>query len=187
MTSPSQWTTRRSASDDRYRPEPNGHRWQEWDSWQDTGLVAFPVQQGEPKQVRAECQCTWFGPARSLEAGPVAAAAVVKADWETHIAEVTKTMLPLHVRESTDDLLSQIFALIQERPLAALDAIHELQAELDPQITVVVAKARHLGESWQQIAKPLGVSRQSAWEKYQFAGTSADIEAAYAKTEPPTP
>ncbi|QKZ20347.1 hypothetical protein [Streptomyces chartreusis] len=48
-----------------------------------------------------------------------------------------------------------------------------------------MAKARHRGESWQHIAEPLGVSRQSAWEKYQFAGTSEDVEAAYAKAGPP--
>jgi hypothetical protein len=163
----------------------NGYRWQESESWQEAGLVTFPVHPGEPDQVRAECQCTWHGPARPVGDDPAASAAAVKADWDTHIAEVTRAMMPLYVREATDDLMTLLYALIQERPLAALDALRTLQAEIDPQITVAVAKARHKGESWQRIAVPLGISRQSAWEKYQFAGTTADVDAAYAKAAPP--
>ncbi|MFJ9667771.1 hypothetical protein ACIRPP_24670 [Streptomyces sp. NPDC101219] len=44
---------------------------------------------------------------------------------------------------------------------------------------IAVARARHRKEPWQKVADALGVTRQSACEKYQFAGN-----AAYAKTGP---
>ncbi|MER5853468.1 hypothetical protein ABT126_42830 [Streptomyces sp. NPDC002012] len=41
--------------------------------------------------------------------------------------------------------------------------------------------ARHNGEAWQQIANQLGVSRQLAWKKSKFAGSTEDVDDAYAK------
>ncbi len=64
----------------------NWHRWQQWDLWQETGLVTFPNHPGEPQHVRAECQCTWHGQARPVDMAPATATAAVKADWDKHIA-----------------------------------------------------------------------------------------------------
>ncbi|MEN8651590.1 hypothetical protein ABCR94_13385 [Streptomyces sp. 21So2-11] len=110
----------------------------------------------------------------------------MKADWEQHIAATTVVVPALDIAEEMSDLLSRLFALSQERPLAALGALRELAEEIEPQRVVAVARARHRGESWQKVANALGVARQSAWEKYQFAGTTADVDAAYAKAAPPT-
>jgi len=164
----------------------NGHTWQEWDSWSETGTVTFPLRAGGPTALRAECQCVWHGPARPLDADPSVTAAVVKADWEQHIAAATVATPPRDFEEEMGDLLLRLYALAQDRPLAALGALRELEGKIEPQRVIAVARARHQGESWQKVADALGVARQSAWEKYQFAGTGADVDAAYAKAAPPT-
>jgi hypothetical protein len=162
----------------------NGHRWQEWDSWQATGLVTFPIHPGEPEQVRAECQCTWHGPSHPVGDSPEAAAVAVKADWEEHLASETEAMYPVDVADDLDDLFGRLYALAQQQPLAALAALRELEGRIEPLRVVAVARVRHRNESWQKVAGALGVARQSAWEKYQFAGNPEDVEAAYAKTVP---
>ncbi len=164
----------------------NGHVWQEWDSWGETGSVSFPLRAGGLTALRAECQCVWHGPTRPLDADPSVTAATVKADWEQHIAAVTAAMYPVDVADEMGDLMSRLYTLAQEQPLAALTALRELEQKIEPLRVVTVARARHLSLSWQKVADALGVTRQSAWEKYQFAGTGADVDAAYAKAAPPT-
>ncbi|MBI0293982.1 hypothetical protein JBE04_05625 [Streptomyces sp. PRKS01-29] len=61
----------------------------------------------------------------------------------------------MHIRDAVDDLPSQIFALIPQRPLTALNALRDLRVE-DP---AAVTHARRNGEAWQQIADQLRVSR----------------------------
>ncbi|MGW1468464.1 hypothetical protein ACWCPT_29480 [Streptomyces sp. NPDC002308] len=164
----------------------NGYAWQEWDSWGEAGLVTFDLHPGQPTALRAECQCVWHGPARPLNADPSATAATVKADWEQHIATATAAMYPVDVADEMGDLMSRLYELAQEQPLAALTALRELEQKIEPLRVVTVARARHLSLSWQKAADALGVTRQSAWEKYQFAGTGADVDAAYARTAPPS-
>lgn len=164
----------------------NGHAWQEWDSWGETGSITFPLRTGGPTALRAECQCVWHGPPRPLDGDPSVTATKVKADWERHIATVTAAMYPVDVADQMDDLMGRLYALAQEQPLAALTALRELEQKIEPLRVVTVARARHLSQSWQKVANALGVTRQSAWEKYQFAGTESDIDAAYARTAPPS-
>lgn len=163
----------------------NGHAWQEWDSWGETGLVTFELHPGEPTALRAECQCVWHGEARAVDGDPASTAAAVKADWEQHIATVTAAMYPVDVADEMADLMTRLYALTREQPLAALTALRELEQKIEPLRVATVAHSRHLSLSWQKVADALGVTRQSAWEKYQFAGTGADVDAAYAKAAPP--
>ena len=162
----------------------NGHAWQEWDSWQDTGLVTFDLYPGQPASLRAECQCVWHGPARPVGDKPAAVSAAVKVDWEKHIGAVTEAMYPVDVADEIDDLCARLHTLLREHPLGTLAALRELDGRIGPLRTVAVARARHRSVSWQKVAGALGVTRQSAWEKYQFAGTPEDVEAAYAKAAP---
>ncbi|MFE7268537.1 hypothetical protein ACFU9B_42310 [Streptomyces sp. NPDC057592] len=164
----------------------NGHRWQEWDAWTETGSVTHPLRAGGPAALRAECQCVWHGPTRPLDSDPSVTAATVEEDWEQHIAAATVAVPPRDVEEEISDLLLRLFALAEDRPLAALGALCDLEGKIEPQRVVAVGRARRQGDSWQKVADALGVARQSAWEKYQFAGTGTDVTAAYAKAEPPT-
>lgn len=165
----------------------NGQTWQEWDSWTETGSVTFPLHAGDPTALRAECQCVWHGPARPLDSDPSATAAAVKAEWEHHITAATIATPPRDFEDEMSDLLLRLYALAQERPLAALGALRELEEKVEPQRVIAVARARRQGDSWQKVADALGVTRQSAWEKYQFTGTGTDVDAAYAKAAPPAP
>lgn len=162
----------------------NGHRWQEEDAWGETGLVTFPLHPGAPAALRAECQCTWHGTPRPLDGDPAAVATLVLGDWQQHIAEACAAMYPVSVADALDDLFGYLHHLRLEDPLAVLSALRELESRVEPARTATVATARNHRHSWQKVADALGVARQSAWEKYQFAGTAADVEAAYAKTGP---
>src|SRR5947209_8139278 len=51
-------------------------------------------------------------------------------------------------------------------PLVLLVALADGAAKVDDKIDDVVAYCRHAGKSWTQIGQALGISKQSAWEKY---------------------
>lgn len=158
----------------------DGRGWTAEDSWQDTGLVTFELFPGLPVALRAECQCTWHGPSHPVGDSPETAAASVKADWEEHLAAATEAMYPVDVADGLDDVFGRLHALARQHPLAVLAALRELEMRTEPLRVIAVARARHGKESWQKVADALGVTRQSAWEKYQFAGNPEDVEAAYA-------
>lgn len=47
-----------------------------------------------------------------------------------------------------------------------LDELHDVSIKLDVDTTHAVAQARDLGLSWTQIATPLGITKQAAWERW---------------------
>ncbi|MFE5402640.1 hypothetical protein ACFQ9Z_14825 [Streptomyces sp. NPDC056580] len=162
----------------------NGPAWQEEDSWQDTGLVTFDLCPETPAALRAECQCTWRGPSHPVGDSPETAAVAVKAAWEEHLTAKTEAMYPVDVADDLDDLFSRLCSLAQQQPLAAMAALRELEGRTEPLRVMAMARARHRKEPWQKLADALGVTRQSAWEKYRFAGNPEDVEAAYVQTLP---
>jgi hypothetical protein len=58
-------------------------------------------------------------------------------------------------------------------PLGVLRGITKGMRKLDNALRDAVASARSRGNSWEEIADALGVTRQSAWERF---GTSAEEE-----------
>jgi uncharacterized NAD(P)/FAD-binding protein YdhS len=52
-------------------------------------------------------------------------------------------------------------------PLGVLRGITKGMRKLDNALRDAVASARSRGHSWEEIADALGVSRQSAWERFQ--------------------
>jgi len=54
---------------------------------------------------------------------------------------------------------------LMERLLAEMNSLREF---LDPLIHDHVALLRSWGSSWEDIGRVLGVSRQSAWEKFRY-------------------
>jgi hypothetical protein len=61
-----------------------------------------------------------------------------------------------------------------EGALAALDDIGRLRRLLDRAELVAVRSARRHGKSWAEIATQLGVTRQSAWERWRDLDETAD-------------
>ncbi|MEW1679308.1 hypothetical protein AB0O47_39575 [Streptomyces noursei] len=166
----------------------NGHAWQEDDAWGENGLVTFPVHAGAPKALRAECQCSWHGPGRPIDGDPSDASAVVKLDWEEHIAGATVATPPRDVVEMVDDLRTRLYMLGKESPLAVLDVLRDQKewARSHAVMTVGRGRRRQAGAiTWQEIADALGITRENALEEYQFAGNASDVEAAYKGAAPP--
>lgn len=58
-------------------------------------------------------------------------------------------------------------------PLTALHALTILHATVEPARVALIARAREQGASWADIARPLGMTRQAAHEKY---GRSVGME-----------
>lgn len=65
-----------------------------------------------------------------------------------------------------------------EGALAALEDIGMLRRLLDRAELVAVRSARRHGKSWAEIATQLGVTRQSAWERWRDLDETADTAAA---------
>lgn len=84
-------------------------------------------------------------------------AATAKREREaTEVASACTRLLVALARRSTNG------------ELEALEALVELQATVDAQLGAAVAGYRHgpAGASWARIAEILGVTRQSAWERF---------------------
>ncbi|HEU5006910.1 MAG TPA: PASTA domain-containing protein [Jatrophihabitantaceae bacterium] len=64
-----------------------------------------------------------------------------------------------------------------EGALAALDDIGRLRRLLDRAELVAVRSARRHGKSWAEIATQLGVTRQSAWERWRDLDEAAETDA----------
>jgi hypothetical protein len=54
----------------------------------------------------------------------------------------------------------------EDNPLAVIRGITTGMRNIDQQLRNTVEDARRRGHSWQEIADALGVSRQSAWERF---------------------
>jgi hypothetical protein len=55
---------------------------------------------------------------------------------------------------------------VDGEPMKVIAGIVEGTKMLERQLRDSVAQARTLGSSWEQIGQALGVSRQSAWERF---------------------
>lgn len=51
-------------------------------------------------------------------------------------------------------------------PLVLLVALGDGAAKVDDKISELVARCRTAGKSWTEIGQALGITKQSAWEKY---------------------
>lgn len=59
-------------------------------------------------------------------------------------------------------------------PLLLLLSGADMQRRLEERMSALVAMARNQGRSWTEVGRALGVSKQTAWERY--AQTSRDRE-----------
>jgi hypothetical protein len=59
-----------------------------------------------------------------------------------------------------------LIALEDPDPLRGLEAVGELQHEVDQMAAVLVRRARNAGCTWAQVAAALGVSRQAVHKRY---------------------
>ncbi|MDP5317409.1 hypothetical protein [Streptomyces poriferorum] len=151
-----------------------------------TAWWCFDGQDGRPLAVgvRAGCDCyaaassrvarTWrgdtvhpvvFGDDEATEgftgpSGPY-------AEWEnTHIAPADSATVPGDVTALLAEMRERLTALAEERPLAALTAVAQLEATAAAGGIRAAATAQQRGSSWTDIGKAVGTSKQAAHQRF---------------------
>ena len=51
-------------------------------------------------------------------------------------------------------------------PLERISQLHDLSAEVDRALRLAIEQARESGHSWAAIGRAMGMSKQSAWERF---------------------
>lgn len=146
-----------------------GSLWSEMEfrdgSWSPGGTADDPGV--DPAWLLPTCVCGWRGKRIAFDEE---AQGSVRAQWDTHMDDVTVYLLT--VAKAAEVLRNTIKAARKEgefdaRPLAVISALHVTQAHIGSQIAVAVGAARAQDLSWELIGVALGVTRQTAHERYR--------------------
>ncbi|WP_344648877.1 hypothetical protein [Cryptosporangium japonicum] len=114
--------------------------------------------------VRAVCSCGWVG---STEHPPGDAATwSASADWGVHIGAIAAVTPPDWLLNRSDGLRNDLDDLAREHPLQALGVLAAIERWHRPLLQQAVDAARANGSSWAEIGTALGVTRQSAHERF---------------------
>jgi hypothetical protein len=129
----------------------------------------------EPARLLPACVCGWRG--KQIAYDPQAEVAA-RAQWDAHMDEVTVYLLT--AAKAGEALIDALGAArrageFDDRPLAVIKALRVTQAHIGSQLAAAVGAARARDLSWELIGEALGVTRQTAHERYR------DIDAVPAK------
>ncbi|MDO0939276.1 hypothetical protein QQY66_49120 [Streptomyces sp. DG2A-72] len=125
--------------------------------------------------LRVVCYCGWKGARRPADfTDPDSCDTQLRQEWERH-CEISMSREPTRrLRRLLDDL-AEVFDQLNgrdlperepARPLLAAHASATLQRDIESWQRDAVRVARAGGFSWEEIAGPLGMSKQSAHEKF---------------------
>ncbi|MEU6072813.1 hypothetical protein [Micromonospora sp. NPDC047074] len=114
---------------------------------------------------RARCSCGWVGtndypPAE--EGGWMAS-----SEWVGHIRPILAATPPGWLLSRSDTLRDNVAELATTWPLQALGVLAEVERWQRQLIERAVIAAREAGLSWAEIGNALGISRQSAHERFR--------------------
>ncbi len=131
----------------------------------------------EPAWLMPACVCGWRGERVGFDAGAEDAA---RAQWDAHMDEVTVYLLS--VAKAAEAFVDAVGSArkageFDGRPLAVIKALRVTQANVGAELAAAVGAARARELSWEVIGEALGVTRQTAHERYR------DIHAVPAQTE----
>jgi hypothetical protein len=156
-----------------------GGRWFEMEFrggwWSSGGDAHDPAV--EPAWLLPACVCGWRG--QRVAYDPQAEDAA-RAEWDGHMDEVTVYLLS--VAKAAEALAAALdtartMGEFDGRPLAVIKALRMTQTHIGSQITAAVGAARTRELSWELIGEALGVTRQTAHERYR------DVRAVVAQPE----
>jgi hypothetical protein len=121
----------------------------------------------EPAWLLPACVCGWRGQRIPYDAQ---AENAVRAQWDAHMDKVTVYLLT--VAKAAEVLVATIEAAREAgefdgRPLAVIKALCVTQTHISAQIAAAVGAARAQELSWEFIGEALGVTRQTAHERYR--------------------
>src|SRR5581483_11847776 len=114
--------------------------------------------------VLARCSCGWTGPTehRPDEVGRMSAI----SDWVAHMRPLWAAEPPGWLLNRSDSLRESVIELAGQWPLQALTVLAHLERWQRTATEQVVARARDAGSSWADIGAVLGITRQSAHERF---------------------
>ncbi len=116
----------------------------------------------------------WYG---STEYPPTEAGEEAAIDeWERiHARPLLGSTLPVGLDDEVTELLHRLRTLAEQRPTAVLPTLRRIERATDDLLAVAVANARASVRSWSEIGTALGMSKQSAQQRFKDAagtGTS---------------
>jgi hypothetical protein len=135
----------------------------------------------EPVGHRAVCSCGWMGRSEfppSQEGGWAAT-----SEWTQHMKPLWAATPPDWLLNRSDNLRESLAELAASWPLQALGVLAEVERWQRPLTERAVAAARAGGTSWAEIGAALGITKQSAHQRFRAATAHQPPTSA----EPPRP
>ncbi|MBG0826014.1 hypothetical protein HS048_35700 [Planomonospora sp. ID91781] len=115
---------------------------------------------------QAACSCGWTD-RRRFPATPEGAKETEYRWWSRHAAPLIAAAPPGELVARSNLLCERITGLAAERPLAALALLSQVESWQRTLLDQAVARARENGASWAQIGEAMGISKQSAHERFR--------------------
>ncbi|SHN33906.1 hypothetical protein [Cryptosporangium aurantiacum] len=113
---------------------------------------------------RAVCSCGWLG-ATEYPATDVGSWSAT-SEWAAHVQPFLAATPPHWLLNRSDVLRDNLQELATTWPLQALGVLAEIERWHRPALQQAVDAARAAGKSWAEIGAALGVTRQSAHERF---------------------
>ncbi|MEU4832437.1 hypothetical protein [Streptosporangium sp. NPDC023615] len=120
---------------------------------------------------QAACSCGW-NDRRRFPATPEGAKETEYRWWSRHAAPLSAAAPPAELVVKANLLCERIAGLAAERPLAALTLLSRLENLQRALLDQAVTGAREAGASWAQVGEAMGISRQSAHERFRTHANS---------------
>jgi hypothetical protein len=130
------------------------------------GSLADEDRPGKAVGYRALCSCGWQGEHDYPpdEDGRMSA----NAEWAVrHLTPLWSVAPPAWMLNRSDGLRDALGDLATSWPLQALGVLAEVERWQRPLTERAVASAREKGQSWAEIGAALGITRQSAHERFR--------------------
>ncbi|SDJ45182.1 hypothetical protein [Nonomuraea jiangxiensis] len=115
---------------------------------------------------QAGCSCGWAD-RRKYPATPAGAKEVEYRWWSRHATPLLAAAPPGELVIKSNLLCERISKLIAERPVAALTLLSQLETWQRALLEQAVAGARQSGASWSEVGEAMGISKQSAHERFR--------------------
>lgn len=130
----------------------------------DGSLSADEDQSTAAVACRATCSCGWSG---SRDHPPTDTGRMsATSEWIAHMTPLWAAAPPGWLLNRSDTLRDNLAELADTWPLQALGVLAELERWQKPLIEQAVAAARVAGNSWAEIGAALGITKQSAHERF---------------------
>lgn len=131
-----------------------------------------PVRHPTAVAVLAQCSCGWTGPTDHPpdEMGRISAI----SDWVAHMRPLWAAAPPRWLLNRSDSLRESVIELAGSWPLQALGILAHLERWQRTATEEAVARARDAGSSWADIGAALGITRQSAHERFTQTHTTGN-------------